>query len=82
MIIMAIIVILSVVLFSGVLCTQEIPRMLKSGSYKDLWTFSILLALGVILVILKCLKVTLPNPSDLLAWVFSPFSDFLRDMQK
>ena len=79
---MAIIIILSVLVFGAALCLYEIPKMLKSKSIKDLWAFSILLALGVILTILKCLNVTLPNPSDWVAWVFSPVSDFLRNTLK
>lgn len=79
---MPIIVIISVLVTSGALCAFEIPRMRRNKSYRDLWTFSILLALGVILTILKCLNITIPNPSDLIAWVFSPFSGLLRNIQK
>ncbi len=79
---MAIIVIISVLVSGGALCAFEIPRMHKSKSNKDLWTFSILLAFGVILTILRCLNITIPNPSDLMAWIFSPFSNFLIKMLK
>ncbi len=75
---MTIIVILSVLILGAVLCVYEIPRMLKSKSYRDLWAFSILLALGIILTILKSFHVSITNPSDWVAWMFSPVSDFLR----
>ncbi len=79
---MAIIVVLSVLILGAALCVYEIPRMLKSKSYKDIWAFSILLALGVILTVLKCLNVELPNPSDWVAWMFSPLSEILRNNLK
>lgn len=82
MIIIPIIVIISVLAISVALFAFEMPRMRKKKIYRDLWTFSILLVIGVILTIIKCLNFTLPNPSDLIAWVFSPFSDFLRNIQK
>lgn len=75
---MAVIYIISVLAFSAVICYVEIPPLLKSKSYKLLLTFSILLALGVILVILKCLNFAIANPSDWVAWVFSPVSNFLK----
>lgn len=75
---MAIVSVLSVLAFGTVLCFYEIPQMLKSKSYKELWAFSILLALGVVLVILKSLNVTISNPSDWIAWVYSPVSDLLK----
>lgn len=75
---MAIIVILLVLTFSTVLCFIEIPKMLQNKLYKELCTFSILLALGTILAILKSLDVTITNPSDWVARVYSPISDLLK----
>jgi hypothetical protein len=79
---MPILVILSVLVFAAALCVYEIPQMVKSKSYRDLWAFCILLALGVILAILKSLNVTISNPSDWIAWVYSPVSDMLKNYLK
>ena len=79
---MAVVSIISVLVFGTVLCLYEIPKMLKSKSYKELWTFSILLALGVILAILKSLDIQISNPSDWIAWVYSPVSDLMRELLK
>lgn len=75
---MTILSIVSILVFSIVLCIIEVPTMLKDKSYKDLWTFSILLILGMILAILKKLDITLPNPSDWVALVYSPVSALLK----
>ncbi|MGE5328695.1 MAG: hypothetical protein ACM3KR_04210 [Deltaproteobacteria bacterium] len=72
--------ILLTLVFSSVLCLIEIPKMLKGRLYKELWTFSIILALGVTLAILKSLDVDIPNPSDWVTWVYSPVSDFLKQV--
>ena len=79
---MAVVSILLVLAFGTVLCFYEIPQMLKSRCYKELWTFSILLALGVVLAVLKSLNVTISNPSDWIAWVYSPVSDLMRELLK
>lgn len=79
---MAAISILLVLAFGTVLCFYEIPKMLKSKSYKELWTFCILLALGVTLAILKSLNILIPNPSDWIAWVYSPVSDLMKELLK
>jgi len=79
---MAIIAILAVITFSTVLCIIEIPKMLKEKLFRELWTFIVLLASGSVLGILKSLNVQIPNPSDLIAWVYSPFSDVMKAMMK
>lgn len=79
---MNIVTILAVLIFATVLSFIEVPKMLKSKSYREFWSFSILLALGVTLVILKSLGVQLSNPSDWVAWVFSPASDLIKPIYK
>lgn len=79
---MAIISIVMTLVFSTILCMIEIPKMLKERLYRELWTFSILLGLGIILAILKSLDVEIPNPSDFIAWVYSPLSDIMKSLLK
>jgi len=79
---MAIVSILTVLIFSTVLCIIEIPKMVKEKLVKELWTFSILLGLGTVLVILKSLGYMIPNPSDLVAWVYSPIEGVMKSMLK
>lgn len=75
---MAIVSILSVLLFSTILSIVEIPKMLKEKLYRELWTFIVLLSFGTVLVILKSLNVDIPNPSDFVQWLYSPFSDIIK----
>lgn len=77
---MAIVSILSVLLFSTILSIVEIPKMLKEKLYRELWTFIVLLSFGTMLVILKSLNVDIPNPSDFVQWVYSPFSDIIKTL--
>lgn len=74
---MNIVAILAVLVFAIVLSLIEIPKMLKSKSYREFWSFSIILFLGVTLAVLKSLDVPLANPSDFLARLFSPVSDLI-----
>jgi hypothetical protein len=79
---MVLIIILLVLGFAAVLCIFEIPKLLRTKSFKELWAFSLLLALGVVLSILKSLKVDIGNPSDLLAWIFAPLEDVVESLLK
>jgi hypothetical protein len=66
--------------FCVVLCVREIPGMLKKKQMKDFTVFTLLLAFGGTLAVLKCLKVEIPNPSDMIAWFFSPFSKIVETL--
>ena len=74
--------ILAVLVFAIVLSLLEVPKMLQSKSYREFWSFSVLLLFGVTLVILKCLGVPLSTPSDWVAWLFSPVSDLIKPIFK
>ena len=79
---MAIVSILMVLAFSTVLCIVEIPKMLQGKLFKELWMFLILLVSGTVLAILKSLDVELPNPSDLVAWIYSPLKEIIKSLRE
>jgi|LSQX01.2.fsa_nt_gb hypothetical protein len=79
---MVLIIIVLVLAFAAILCIVEVPKLLRSGSFKELWAFSLLLALGVVLSILKALKVEIGNPSDLFAWIYSPLEGVMESLLK
>ncbi len=79
---MTIVSILAVLSFSTVLCIIEIPKMLNGRLFKELWAFLILLGSGTVLAILKGLNVEIPNPSDWIAWVYSPFRKVMESLIK
>lgn len=73
---------IGVLAFGTVSCVIEIPKMLEKKQYRELWLFSVLLAFGTALAILKSLDVKIPNPSDLTAWIYSPLSNIMKSLQK
>lgn len=75
---MNIVVILAVLVFAIILSFIEVPKMLESKSYREFWSFSIILFIGVVLAILKSLGVPLYNPSDFVEWVFTPISNLIK----
>ncbi len=58
----------------------EIPRLRKNKMYKDLIVFCCLLLLGTILGAIKIVHRTLPNPLDLITFVFQPASKLLQHL--
>jgi len=56
--------------------------MWKQKLYKDLGIFCLLLILGTVLAVLKSLDVEVPNPSDLIAWIYSPLAEVMKSITK
>ncbi len=79
---MNILLIIFVLIFVAVLMVIEIPMMLRNKYYKDLWVFLIFLISGAIVQILKILKVDVLNPSDTIAWFFSPVVELIKNLLK
>lgn len=79
---MAVVSIVMVLVFSTILCIIEIPDMIKKNQYRELWTFSVLLTIGILLVVLKSLNIEIPNPSDFIMWVYSPFKGIMKSLLK
>lgn len=71
-----------VLIGSWLLCLMEIPKMLKLKLYKDLAVFSVLLLSGTVMMILKTLEVEIPNPSDFLAWIYSPLEGLMKEFYR
>ncbi|MGM0880393.1 MAG: hypothetical protein ACQEXQ_05050 [Bacillota bacterium] len=60
----------------------EVPPLLRAKLKRELWLFSILLLLGIVLSIAKSLQLAIPNPLDMLWIIFQPFSDWLYSFLK
>lgn len=69
---------LLVLAFSAGLCWIEIPKMLRAQSYRDLWAFSLLLGLGVVLAVLRSCNVPIANPADWVEWVYAPLAKLVK----
>ncbi len=79
---MAVLSVLAVLAFDIAVCAVEVPKLLGRRQIKELVTFSVLLLLGTVLAVLKSLNIEIPNPSDFLAWVFSPVSGVMKFLSK
>lgn len=73
---------LALVVFDTVVCIVEIPKMVRGKLIKELITFSVLLLLGTAFGVMKAFDMKVPNPSDWLAWVYSPVSDLMKSLLK
>jgi len=56
--------------------------MIKGKLIKELTLFSILLAVGTAMAFLRILKINIPKPADLILWIYSPLSDFMKSLSK
>jgi hypothetical protein len=79
---MAAVSISAVIVFAIVLCIVEVPKMRREKQIKELWMFSIILGLGVLIAIMKSLDMKISNPSDWVAWIYSPLKGLLENLTK
>ncbi len=71
---------LFVVVFGSILSLIEIPDLLKKKMHRELVAFVVLTVLGMSLALLKAFGWSIPNPSDLLAWVYSPVEGIIKGL--
>lgn len=79
---MRVLYIILALLFNIILCIIEIPKMIQEKLFKELCVFCVLVFLGTLLAILKSIDANIPNPSDWIAWVYSPVADVFKSMLK
>lgn len=79
---MAVVSISAVIIFAIVLCIFEVPKMRKEKQIKELWMFSIILGIGVLITIMKSMDMKIPNPSDWVAWIYSPLKGLFENLTK
>lgn len=77
---MAVIAITAVLFFDVLICIIEIPKMLREKLTGELIFFCFLLLMGTVLTVMKGLDIKIPNPSDLLAWIYSPVKGIMEKM--
>ena len=69
---------LGILLVATVIIIIEVPSLLEKKQKKELIVFSILLTIGVTLSILRAFGINIPNPLDLLTFIFKPMNDLVR----
>lgn len=60
----------------------KVPSLLKKNHKKDLWVFSSLLLLGIVLNILEQVDVSIPNPLEGITAIFQPYSEVISNIFK
>ncbi|WP_246040348.1 hypothetical protein [Ectobacillus funiculus] len=60
----------------------KIPSLLKKNHKKDLWVFSSLLLLGVVLNIWEQMGRSIPNPLEGITAIFQPYSEVISNIFK
>ncbi|MFN2747453.1 MULTISPECIES: hypothetical protein [Bacillus] len=73
-------VVLGIPLIAGLIILLELPTLWKKKQKKEIWVFSLLLALAVALCITEGLGVELPNPLDWLAVIYKPLGDAIMTL--
>ena len=69
---------LGILLVAAVIIFVEVPPLLEKKQKKELIIFTIILIIGVTLSILRSFGINIPNPLDLLTFIFKPINDLIR----
>jgi len=70
--------ILSLLLIFLIIIWIEVPALVRKKMWRELIVFSILLLIGMMLSIPQALGIHVPSPDDLVAVIFKPFSEWLK----
>lgn len=73
---------IGILLIAAAILWIEVPPLLGKKYKKELLVFSILLAIGVVLAIALGFGKTIPNPMNLLTFVFKPINDLIAPLLK
>lgn len=70
-------IILLVAIFIGIIL-YDIPKLVKQKMWKELITYSIIMAIGMALGIPQVYKIRPPNPNDAIEAIFRPIGEMLK----
>ena len=68
---------IGILMVAAVIVYIEVPSLRKKQYKKELIVFSILLTLGVGLGVVNSFGIKIPNPTDLLTFIYKPLHDAL-----
>ncbi|ARF16112.1 hypothetical protein CSV61_01960 [Sporosarcina sp. P3] len=73
---------IGILLLTAAIVWYEVPSLLDKKYKKELLVFSILLAIGVVLGIMLGFGVTIPPPTKLVKFLFTPLTDLIAPLLK
>lgn len=73
---------IGLMLVFSVVILFEVPRMWKGKMWRELITFSGLLTVGMVMSFTAVLRINLPNPTDVVDFIFNPFSEVILSFLK
>ncbi|WAA12710.1 hypothetical protein [Fervidibacillus halotolerans] len=74
--------IFGILIVTALIIWIEVPSLLKNHERKELIGFSIILLLAFGLSVLEKSSVPLPNPLDVIVYIYRPISDWVFGMLK
>lgn len=69
---------IAVLVAAAVMAWVEVPDLRRKKAYRELAVFALLLAAGTGFGVAHSFRVPLPNPIELIFYVFRPASDMLK----
>ncbi|MDN4106423.1 hypothetical protein [Paenibacillus polymyxa] len=72
----------SIIVAGIIIACIETPMLLKNKFIKELWIFSLLLIVGVMLGVLQTLHLPVPNPTEIITVIFKPISNEILSIFK
>ncbi len=73
---------IGILLAAAVITAKDLPGMLRQRDWKELITYCILLSFGTTICVLFYLQYSIPNPAELIIYLYKPMSDKLDAILK
>jgi len=77
---MTVLAVALVLAFDGALSFVEVPKMIRGKQFKELFLYSVLLLTGSAVMILRNFNIKMPNPTDLILWIYAPLSGLMKQL--
>ncbi|SFH11851.1 hypothetical protein SAMN05660649_03924 [Desulfotomaculum arcticum] len=71
-------VILGILFVFSIIIWIEVPALVHKKMWRELIVFSILILIGMMLSIPQALGMHVPSPNDLVAAIFKPFAEWMK----
>ncbi|MFD2442840.1 hypothetical protein ACFSO7_02370 [Bacillus sp. CGMCC 1.16607] len=66
----------------AIIIAIDVPPLLRKKLKKELWIFSILLLIGIVLSVAQVLEMKIPNPLEWIIAIYQPLSNMIDQLLK